>query len=287
MNKCKKYDVSLIKVGKLDEELHFGAFGRFWWKARDNILYPIRLEMKTLVTLNKTHFIITVVKGTSVAAFQPGYICEANGITSSVYNTPSDAEAFFLTFEFEQSYSVVQIANKWKNLVDNYKSQLAASEKSGGHPIVIQYKEEIEAILNKDRPTLNPKSCIDSFVPLPRIENFDLAQKDFEDNNKTEITYEFPKIVILKNTIQKWMEQQEIRQIEFDKRREEKEKRDQRERLELLTIKHQSDMMLFDDLPQFSSNFMYLQRNLQTSLPSFAQLDDSEYKNDRNDSSRT
>ncbi|PKY36849.1 hypothetical protein RhiirB3_460468, partial [Rhizophagus irregularis] len=142
-------------------------------------------------------------------------------------------------------------------------SQLAASEKSGGHPIVIQYKEEIEAILNKDRPTLNPKSCIDSFVPLPRIENFDLAQKDFEDNNKTEITYEFPKIevdvnvdnqskkksknhgVILKNTIQKWMEQQEIRQIEFDKRRKEKEKRDQRERLELLTIKHQSDMMLF------------------------------------------
>ncbi|CAB5347504.1 unnamed protein product [Rhizophagus irregularis] len=109
------------------------------------------------------------------------------------------------------------------------------------------------------------------------------------------------------------MEQQLIRQIEFDKRREEKEKRDQRERSELLTMKHQSDMMLFgllnniteclsssqgnsnnqseknlqDDLPQFSSNFMYLQRNLQTSLPSFAQLDDSEYKNDRNDSSRT
>ncbi|CAB4491079.1 unnamed protein product [Rhizophagus irregularis] len=94
MNKCKKYDVSLIKVGKLDEELHFGPFGRFWWKSRDNILYPIRLEMKTLVTLNKTHFIITVVKGTSVAAFQPGYICEANGITSSVYDTPSGAINF-------------------------------------------------------------------------------------------------------------------------------------------------------------------------------------------------
>ncbi|CAB5387784.1 unnamed protein product [Rhizophagus irregularis] len=50
--------------------------------------------MKTLVTLNKTHFIITVVKGTSVAAFQPGYICEANGITSSVYDTPSGAINF-------------------------------------------------------------------------------------------------------------------------------------------------------------------------------------------------
>ncbi|UZO10846.1 uncharacterized protein OCT59_002424 [Rhizophagus irregularis] len=193
-----------------------------------------------------------------------------------------------------EDLNVVQIANKWKNLVDNYKSQLAASKKSGGPPIVIQYKEEIEAILNKNRPTLNPKSCIDSSVPLPRIENFDLAQEDFEDNNtvyinlrivyailaiffacfwsfdvcnKTEITYEFPKIgrkytnkrenkevdvnvdnqsrkksknhgAILENTIQKWMEQQEIRQIEFDKRREEKEKRDQRERSELLTIRY-------------------------------------------------
>ena len=32
-----------------------------------------------------------------------------------------DAEAFLLTFNFEQTYSNVQIANKWKNLVDNYK----------------------------------------------------------------------------------------------------------------------------------------------------------------------
>lgn len=50
---------------------------------------------------------------------------------------------------------------------------------------------------------------------------------------------------ILVNTIQKWMKQQEIKQIESDKRREEKEKRDQGERSELLAMKHQSDMMLF------------------------------------------
>lgn len=61
MSKCKQYDISLIKVGKLEEELHFGAFGCFWWKSRDNGLYPIRLKMETLVTLNKTHFIITIV----------------------------------------------------------------------------------------------------------------------------------------------------------------------------------------------------------------------------------
>jgi hypothetical protein len=32
-----------------------------------------------------------------------------------------DAEAFLKTYDFEQTYSNVQIANKWKNLVDNYK----------------------------------------------------------------------------------------------------------------------------------------------------------------------
>src|SRR5215469_893238 len=32
-----------------------------------------------------------------------------------------DAETFLLTFNFEQSYSNIQIANKWKNLLDNYK----------------------------------------------------------------------------------------------------------------------------------------------------------------------
>ena len=32
-----------------------------------------------------------------------------------------DAEAFLQTYNFAQTYSNVQIANKWKNLVDTYK----------------------------------------------------------------------------------------------------------------------------------------------------------------------
>ncbi|GBB95446.1 hypothetical protein RclHR1_25390002 [Rhizophagus clarus] len=35
-----------------------------------------------------------------------------------------DAEVFLLTFNFEQSYSNIQIANKCKNLVDNYRIAL-------------------------------------------------------------------------------------------------------------------------------------------------------------------
>ncbi|CAG8559396.1 7144_t:CDS:2 [Funneliformis mosseae] len=85
----------LLTVRKLDEELHYEALGRFWWQSRyDNMLYPIRLGIKTLVTLKKTDFIITVVKGNSVSDFQPGYICEAKGIVSSVDNTPSGAINF-------------------------------------------------------------------------------------------------------------------------------------------------------------------------------------------------
>jgi hypothetical protein len=48
-----------------------------------------------------------VVKGTSVSAFQPGYVCEANGIVSSVYNTPSGAINFLyhLLFSSKMRFS--------------------------------------------------------------------------------------------------------------------------------------------------------------------------------------
>jgi len=203
-----------------------------------------------------------------------------------------DAEAFLQTYNFEQTYSNIQIANKWKNLVDNYKvffkkeyirifylsliiifyfkTQLAESKKSGGPPITIQYKEEIEAILDKNRPTLNPKSCIDSSKVLSKKEESkesDDDQESFEIDKEKEPLYEFPKIgrnhtnkrknkgteinlddqdkkkhrnngSNLENTIQKWLEKQEVRQMESDKKREE-------QRLELLKLKQQSDMLLF------------------------------------------
>lgn len=48
------------------------------------------------------------------------------GATSNPGNVQlwKDAEAFLLTLNFEQSYSNIQIANKWKNLLDNYKVSL-------------------------------------------------------------------------------------------------------------------------------------------------------------------
>ena len=45
------------------------------------------------------------------------------GATSNPENVQlwKDAENFLLDFNLEYSYNNVQIANKWKNLVDNYK----------------------------------------------------------------------------------------------------------------------------------------------------------------------
>ena len=102
---------------------------------------------------------------------------------------------------------------------------------------------------------MNPKSCIDSSASLPRKEESDNDQENSEIDNKKESSYELPKIsrkytnkreneveddqhkkklknnkTNFENTIQRLLVQQEVRQIESDKRREE-------QRSELLQIK--------------------------------------------------
>ncbi|CAJ0845513.1 9586_t:CDS:10 [Entrophospora sp. SA101] len=77
------------------ENLHFGDFSQYWWETRqtdnDSILYPIRINMKTLVILNKTHFFITIIEGHKDCLHKPGYICEANNLTSDIFDNVSAA----------------------------------------------------------------------------------------------------------------------------------------------------------------------------------------------------
>jgi len=132
---------------------------------------------------------------------------------------------------------------------------------------------------------LNPKSCIDSSKILPRkgeLKEPDDNQESFGMDNKKESLYEIPKIgrnhinkcknkgteinldnqekkkhknngTNLENTIQKWLEQQEVRQIESDKRKEQ-------QRLELLQLKQQSDMMLYGMLNNLTNCLNSLHR---------------------------
>ena len=54
MSKHKDYDVSLISVGVIDAELHFGPFSYYWWITCDKkteFLVLIRLHMKTMTFL--------------------------------------------------------------------------------------------------------------------------------------------------------------------------------------------------------------------------------------------
>ena len=70
MGKRKEYQVSLFSLGLIDENLHYGPFSRDWWETRriknttnSPGLYPIRINMKTLVILQNTHFFITIIQG--------------------------------------------------------------------------------------------------------------------------------------------------------------------------------------------------------------------------------
>jgi hypothetical protein len=96
MGKRKEYQVSLISSGFLDKNLHYGPFSRDWWETRHTTaeisgLYPIRINMKTLVILRNTQFIVTVVKGHPGSLQQPGYICEAGDSRSIIFSNPSAA----------------------------------------------------------------------------------------------------------------------------------------------------------------------------------------------------
>src|SRR5688572_3446395 len=99
MSKRKTYQVSLVSLGSLNENLHFGPFSQNWWESRqDNIcdnetsgLYPIRINMKTLVFLQNTEFITTTVQGCNSFLQQPGYICEAKNTISNIFDNPSAA----------------------------------------------------------------------------------------------------------------------------------------------------------------------------------------------------
>lgn len=130
---------------------------------------------------------------------------------------------------------------------------------------------------------MNPKSCIDSSEFSSRKEKDLNIQENLAEKKQTEIPHVISKIGRrhknkresddaninfddqsrkkskkhgnnLGNMLQHWIEQQEVRQIELDKRREEKEKREQDQRLELLHMKQQSDMMLFGILNNLSNS---------------------------------
>ncbi|GES93349.1 hypothetical protein GLOIN_2v1791345 [Rhizophagus clarus] len=68
-SQTKSYNTTLLSIGKIILETHYGHFSREWWIATERnindqatLLVPIRLGMQTLTKLNGYDFIITVLE---------------------------------------------------------------------------------------------------------------------------------------------------------------------------------------------------------------------------------
>src|SRR6266487_1760043 len=151
MGRSKDYPVSLISVGSLKENLHFGDFSQNWWETRQSnnsndidsisILYPIRIGMETMVILNETRFFITVVQGCEGSLYEPGYICEVNGKKSEVLSNSSAA------------------------ITNIYQELFSSKSKFSGPLIMGHNKPEINEQILAD-VTFHPFNCMFSNIQL-------------------------------------------------------------------------------------------------------------------------
>ncbi|RIB14550.1 hypothetical protein C2G38_2194827 [Gigaspora rosea] len=98
MSKQKEYIVTLIFASHIIQNLHYGPYCHNWGLSRqtdkaDNIilLYPIRLNMKTLITLHSFDFIIEIVKSISEYGPAPGYLCKCKDIQSEIFLSSTNA----------------------------------------------------------------------------------------------------------------------------------------------------------------------------------------------------
>src|SRR5687768_808764 len=91
MLKHKEYTVTLISSGLIVNALHYGPSCHGWWISRPSekcknmtLFHPIRLNMKTLITLKDQDFIIEVVEIFSNYGQISGYICKCDGIQGEI-----------------------------------------------------------------------------------------------------------------------------------------------------------------------------------------------------------
>ncbi|CAB4394479.1 unnamed protein product [Rhizophagus irregularis] len=76
MPKHRSIAVSLVDLGSIVEEFHYGPYSRFWWKMstdKENVtFFPLRIGQKTKTCLNSRDFFVTIVVGNKNNAFLPG-----------------------------------------------------------------------------------------------------------------------------------------------------------------------------------------------------------------------
>ncbi|GES86464.1 hypothetical protein GLOIN_2v1767687 [Rhizophagus clarus] len=120
MPKHKDYTVTLISSGIIVDTLHYGPFCHNWWISRPSekresliLLHPIRLHMKTLVSLKDRDFIIEVVETSSNYGQIPGYICKCDGPAVMGFDIPIISEILLKDLSFRTFIFSLGKLNIW------------------------------------------------------------------------------------------------------------------------------------------------------------------------------
>ncbi|RHZ49857.1 hypothetical protein Glove_510g32 [Diversispora epigaea] len=97
MSKRRRFTSTLIRIGYIFPELHYGTFARNWWEPvsinLENTIVsatPYRLYMCVKCNLNSKDFIITVVKNNKNQQ-KPGFRCTCENMSSEIESYPSTA----------------------------------------------------------------------------------------------------------------------------------------------------------------------------------------------------
>ncbi|UZO05449.1 uncharacterized protein OCT59_025799 [Rhizophagus irregularis] len=89
--KVREIVVTLLVVGSILLDLHYGPYSRLWWqKNSDNKeneisnYFLIRIGQTTKAVLNEMDFYTTILLGNSENSFASGFICTSGVFSSSV-----------------------------------------------------------------------------------------------------------------------------------------------------------------------------------------------------------
>ncbi|CAG8472203.1 14177_t:CDS:1 [Funneliformis caledonium] len=105
MPKHRPIAVTLVDLGSIVEEFHYGPYSRFWWKTstdkENTTFFPLRIGQKTKTCLNNRNFFVTIVVGNKNHVFLPGYLCQSDAYIGQIENDPSKAISSVYTQIFE------------------------------------------------------------------------------------------------------------------------------------------------------------------------------------------
>ncbi|CAB4401449.1 unnamed protein product [Rhizophagus irregularis] len=134
MPKHRSIAVSLVDLGSIVEEFHYGPYSRFWWKMstdKENAtFFPLRIGQKTKTCLNSRNFFVTIVVGISS---QVDWLNAGSEYKSSlIYKFNGNKQAIYVS-KIEEDKCILEI----------YQDNQMKKKYEGETPIAVWKKSEL------------------------------------------------------------------------------------------------------------------------------------------------